>query len=69
VYGTDLYDFASVLGSAAVHAGKLALAGGVITVQLDAGVSELVGSIRHGVETRGKGKVDRSLSFIESELE
>ncbi|MCA9185623.1 MAG: LCCL domain-containing protein [Pirellulaceae bacterium] len=64
IYGTDAYDFASLICPAAVHAGKLTTAGGIVTVQIDAGVPKLDGSIRNGFETRSKGKVDRSISFV-----
>ena len=54
VYGTDSYDFSSIICLAALHAGKITKDGGIVTVQMDAGVPELVGSIRNGVETKSK---------------
>ena len=66
VYGTDSYAFASLVGRAAMHAGKLSSEGGVVTVRIDSGVPKLVGSIRHGVETKTKGGSDRSISFVEN---
>ena len=69
VYGTDSYDFSSVVCRAAVHAGKItAEKGGIVTVQIDPGVKKLVGSIRNGVETKGKGASGsgRSISFVNS---
>ena len=38
--------------------------GGIVTVQLNPGVPQLVGSIRNGVETKSKRGSDRSLSFV-----
>ena len=66
VYGTDDYDFASRICFAALHAGRITKQGGVFTVQMNAGVPRLVGSIRNGFETRSKGGGDRSLSFVDN---
>lgn len=64
IYGTDHYDFASRVCHAALHAGAITKEGGVVTVQIDPAVSRLVGSIRNGVETKGKGSGDRTISFV-----
>lgn len=64
IYGTDRYDFASILCPAALHAGAITTDGGVITVQLDKGGVRLVGSIRNGVETKSKRSGDRTLTFV-----
>ena len=67
VYGTDDYAFASMICRAAAHAGKLSLeAGGVVTVQINPGVEELVGSIRNGIETSSKQGSDRSIRFVDN---
>ena len=66
VYGTDTYDFASMICRAAVHAGMITTDGGIITVQLNRGVPKLVGSIRNGIETKSKTGGDRSLTFVAS---
>ena len=68
VYGTDSYDFPSMICRAAVHAGKITTDGGIVTVQIDPGVKKLVGSIRNGIETKGKGASasGRSISFVDN---
>lgn len=69
VYGTDSYDFSSKICRAAVHAGRLTKAGGIVTVQIDPGVPKLIGSIRNGIETKSKGGGDRSISFVENPVQ
>ena len=70
VYGTDDYAFASMICRAAVHADKLSPeSGGVVTVQINPGVDQLVGSIRNGIETKGKRGSDRSIRFVDNPVE
>lgn len=64
VYGTDVYDFPSHVGLAALHAGKLTQEGGVVTVQINGKPGRLTGSIRNGIETRSKNGGDRSIVFV-----
>ena len=64
VYGTDSYDFSSLVCQAALHAGKLTKEGGMVTVQIDGKVEKLTGSIRNGVETKSKSSGDRTISFV-----
>lgn len=66
VFGTDHYDFASKIGWAALHAGALTREGGIVTLQINPGGRKLVGSIRNGLETRGKGSSDRTIKFVEN---
>ena len=68
VFGTDSYDFSSMVCRAAVHAGKITTDGGIVTVQIDPGVKKLIGSIRNGIETKDKGASTsgRSISFVDS---
>ena len=68
IYGTDSYDFPSMVCRAAVHAGKITTDGGIVTVQMDPGVKKLVGSIRNGIETKDKGASSsgRSISFVDN---
>ena len=68
IYGTDSYAFHSRVCQAAVHAGKITKDGGMVTVQLDPGVANLVGSIRNGIETKDGQSSDRSISFVDSSV-
>ena len=68
IYGTDSYAFHSRVCQAAVHAGKITTEGGIVTVQLDPGVANLVGSIRNGIETKDGQSPDRSISFVDSSV-
>lgn len=68
IYGTDSYAFHSIVCQAAVHAGKITTEGGIVTVQLDPGVTNLVGSIRNGIETKDGQSPDRSISFVDSSV-
>jgi len=65
VYGTDTYDFSSMICRAALHAGKITTKGGIVTVEIGPGVPKFVGSIRNGIETKSKGGSDRSLIFVD----
>jgi len=66
VYGTDNYEFSSMICRAALHAGKITKDGGIVTVEIGPGVPKLVGSIRNGIETKSKGGSDRSISFVDN---
>ncbi|VEP17832.1 conserved exported hypothetical protein [Hyella patelloides LEGE 07179] len=66
IYGTDSYAFHSIVCQAAVHAGKITTDGGLVTVQIDPGVDNLVGSIRNGIETDDRQGSDRSISFVDN---
>ncbi|MEM6612283.1 MAG: LCCL domain-containing protein [Cyanobacteria bacterium P01_C01_bin.72] len=68
IYGTDSYAFHSRVCQAAVHAGKITKDGGMVTVRLDPGVANLVGSIRDGIETKDGQSSDRSISFVDSSV-
>ncbi len=65
VYGTDKYAFSSKICHAALHAGRISTAGGIVTVEIGPG-GKLVGSRRNGVETRSKKGSDRSISFVDN---
>lgn len=65
VYGTDTYDFSSMICRAALHAGKITTQGGIVTVEIGPGVPKFVGSIRNGIETNSKGGTDRTLTFVD----
>ena len=69
IVGTDLYAFHSMVCRAAVHAGKITKAGGLVSVQINPGSkAKLVGSIRNGVESKtGAGGV-RTISFVDSSV-
>ncbi|MEM1069640.1 MAG: LCCL domain-containing protein [Planctomycetota bacterium] len=66
VYGTDQYDFSSMIAPAAKHAGVITEKGGLVTLEINEGVTKLVGSIRNDVETSSKGRCDRSITFVKS---
>lgn len=69
VVGTDSYAFHSMVCRAAVHAGKISLSGGIVTVQMDPGKPKLVGSIRNGIETKDGGGGHRTISFVDSSVQ
>ena len=63
VYGTDRYAFNSFVCLAAVHAGRLTRDGGFVTIQLVEPDGRLVGSMRHGVESKNGPAGHRQLVF------
>lgn len=65
IVGTDRYAFDSMICRAAMHAGKLTLAGGRVTLRMEPGNAELHGSIRNGVETSNGPSGIRSLVFVD----
>lgn len=64
VFGTDVYPSKSSLCVAAVHAGQIDTSGGVVTVQLNPGQDNYVGSFRNGVETADLPGTQRSIVFV-----
>ena len=63
VWGTDYYTDDSNLCSAAVHAGAIPAAGGIIAVQARPGRASYAGSRRNGVDTNDYGQWGRSIVF------
>ena len=55
VWGTDVYSDDSSLCTAALHAGRISLAGGQVTIEIRGGESQYIASTRNGVTTRGYG--------------
>jgi len=64
VFGTDVYPSKSSICVAAVHAGQIDKAGGVVTVQLNPGEDGYTGSVRNGVETADLPGTPRSIVFV-----
>lgn len=65
VVGTDRYAFDSMICRSAVHAGQIDLAGGFVTLRMDPGSKDLIGSTRNGIETKDGGSVVRTIMFVE----
>lgn len=64
IWGTDTYTDDSLVGKAAVHAGKLAAGqSGVVAVTLVPGLSSYVGSTRNGVSSGSYGSWTNSYTF------
>jgi len=68
IVGTDLYAFHSMVCRAAVHAGKITTAGGLVSVQIGPRKKKLVGSIRNGVESKNGPSGVRTISFVDSSV-
>lgn len=68
IVGTDLYAFHSMVCRAAVHAGKITTAGGLVSVQIGPRKQKLVGSIRNGVESKNGSGGIRTISFVDSSV-
>jgi hypothetical protein len=64
VFGTDTYPSDSSICVAAVHAGLIDRDGGVVTVQLNPGADEYVGSSRNGIDTQSLPATQRSMIFV-----
>ena len=62
--GTDSYAFHSVVCRVAVHAGRINLNGGNITVKMNPGNIRLTGSTRNGFTTKDGPSGIRSLTFV-----
>lgn len=69
VVGTDAYAFHSMVCRAAVHAGRISMDGGIVSVQLDPGKDRLVGSIRNGIESKDGPGGHQTLSFVDSPVQ
>ncbi|MEM1088276.1 MAG: LCCL domain-containing protein [Pseudomonadota bacterium] len=65
VVGTDRYAFDSMICRAAVHAGQLSLSGGPVTLRMEPGGKDLIGSKRNGIETKNGSSVVRTVTFVE----
>ena len=64
IVGTDSYEFKSMICRAAVHAGKLTMDGGLVTVQMNPGTKKLEGSTRNGIETKDGSSGLSALTFV-----
>ena len=64
VYGTDTYPSNNSICVAAMHSGLVDRDGGVVTVQLNPGAAEYIGSDRNGVTTESLPATQRSFVFI-----
>lgn len=68
IVGTDAYAFHSIICQAAVHAGKITTEkGGLVSVQIEP-KKKLVGSIRHGFESKNGSSGIRSITFVDSSV-
>ena len=63
-YGTGVYTGDSPVCKAGIHAGAIPLAGGVFTIQLQAGRPAYRGSTQNGIESQDYGKYSRSYSVV-----
>lgn len=63
VWGTVVYTDDSSICSAAVHAGRLTLAGGVVTIEIAAGAPRYPGSTQNAVTSRAYGPWQGSFAF------
>ncbi len=64
IVGTDSYEFKTMICRAAVHAGKLTMDGGLVTVQMNPKMKKLVGSTRNGIETKDGTSGLSALTFV-----
>jgi LCCL domain/Bacterial Ig-like domain (group 2) len=64
VWGTDVYTDDSPICVAAVHAGKITVAGGTITIEIRAGQASYTGSTRNDVITFDYGSWGGSYVFV-----
>ena len=63
VWGTDTYTDDSALCHAALHAGAIKQAGGVIHVRRAPGLASYLGSTRNGIASRSYGSYESSIVF------
>ncbi len=63
VVGTDRYAFDSMICRAALHAGVLSLSGGPVTLRMEPGSKDLIGSMRNGIETKNGSSTVRTVTF------
>lgn len=65
VWGTEVYTDDSSVCTAAVHAGLISpQAGGVVTIEMRAGLASYAGTSRNGVTTAGYGRWQGSFVFV-----
>lgn len=65
IWGTDLYTSDSSICTAAVHAGRITLAGGgVVNIQMKPGAASYLGSTRHGITSQSYGTWSGSFIFV-----
>ena len=65
VVGTDRYAFDSMICRSATHAGQIDLEGGFVTLQMEPGSKDLIGSTRNGITTKNGGSVVRTFVFVQ----
>lgn len=65
IHGTDAYSSDSPVCTAAAHAGKIGDDGGVVTIQLNPGIENYVGSERNGVTSADRPATKRSFVFVD----
>ncbi|MEM1433510.1 MAG: LCCL domain-containing protein [Pseudomonadota bacterium] len=66
IFGSGRYASDSAICVAAVHAGEIDRAGGTVTVQLNPGLPEYVGSEAHDVRSKAFPQTARSYEFVRS---
>ena len=64
LYGTDAYPSTSPICVAAVHAGAVTSAGGVVLVQLNPGIENYSGSDRNEIRSADFPQTQRSIVFV-----
>jgi hypothetical protein len=64
VWGTDVYTDDSSICAAAVHAGVITDAGGIVTIEIAPGRDSYKGSERNGIPTRDYGSWAGSFRFV-----
>lgn len=65
-WGTDIYTDDSSIAVAALHAGLITTAGGVVTFEIRPGQDNYLGSTRNGVMSNSYANWPRSFSFVTS---
>lgn len=68
LHGTDVYPSDSPICVAAVHAGAITPAGGVVRVQLNPGIESYTGSERNEVRSADFPQTQRSIQFVRDEF-
>jgi hypothetical protein len=63
-YGTGVYTADSPICKSAIHSGAIPAAGGVVTIQLEAGRPAYRGSEQNGIKSRDYGKHSRSFAVV-----
>jgi hypothetical protein len=67
VYGTDIYTDDSSVCNAAIHAGMLNRAGGMVTIEIRPGLESYQGTLRHGIPSASYARWGGSYVFIGSQ--